>query len=260
MKIFLRIVLVVFFLSAFNTVQAKEKWKEYKSRHFIIFYKNAPKDFIKNVKKSSENYYSQIVDDLGFMRDRIWTWDERVSIYIYDDDEDYISSSHQAHWSQGSTLLGSKVIRTFPSAHGFFDSVLPHELGHIIFREYVGFKSKIPLWVDEGVAMYQEKAKRWGANKSVRKAIENGSFLPLKKLSRVRLTNNSSRETVDLFYAEAASVIYYLISSLGKFKFSLFCRNLRKGLPFERALEKTYYRFETVDDLNKAWLNYLRNE
>ncbi|MDD3375761.1 MAG: peptidase MA family metallohydrolase [Candidatus Omnitrophica bacterium] len=234
---------------------ASNEWNELKSRHFIIYYKDAPREFIKTVEKSSESYYFDIIDELGFTRDKIWTWDERVKIYIYNDQDDYVASAQQVPWSSGSTILGSKVIKTFPAAHGFFDSLLPHELGHIIFRDYVGFESDIPLWFDEGIAMYQEKAKRWGATQRVKDAIKNKSF---QNLSDLRLTRTSSQDDVILFYAESASVVQYLISEFGSFKFLNFCRNLKKGLSFDRALKKSYYRFENVDGLNKAWVGYLK--
>jgi hypothetical protein len=154
--------------------------------------------------------------------------------------------------------MTSKVIQTYPTAHGFFDSILPHELGHIIFREYVGFASDIPLWFEEGIAMYQEKAKRWGADADVKEAINNGQFVPLQELQTMRLTHETDKETVMLFYIEAASAVHYLISELGKFKFSLFCQNLKKGSSFNQALEKSYYRFTNIEDLNKAWMGYLK--
>ncbi|MDP8265989.1 MAG: peptidase MA family metallohydrolase [Candidatus Aceula meridiana] len=246
------------FLCFSTNLFAKEKWKEHKSRHFIVYYQKAPFDFIKTVDEAAEDYYYEITDNLGFSRDQIWSFDDRARIYIYDDSDHYVDSARQARWSSGSTILGSKIIRTFPSAHGFFDSVLPHELGHIIFREYVGFKTKIPLWMDEGVAMYQEKAKRFGVNGEVKRALENETFIPISKLSKMRLTRSSSRAAVDLFYAEAASIVYFLIADQGRFRFMSFCRNLKQGNSFEQSLHKAYGRFKDTDDLNRAWVNYLK--
>ena len=255
MKRITYLLIIALFFGIMPISSASNEWNDLKSRHFIIYYKDAPREFIKAIKQSAEDYYFDIVDELGFMRDQIWTWDERVKIYIYNDQQDYIASARQARWSAGSTILGSKVIRTFPSAHGFFDSLLPHELGHIIFRDYVGFESNIPLWFDEGIAMYQEKAKRWGANQQVKDAIKDKRF---QNLFDLRLTRTSSQDDVNLFYAESASAVYYLISEFGSFKFLNFCRNLKKGLSFDRALKKSYYRFENVNDLNKAWVSYLK--
>ena len=237
---------------------AKEGWNENKSRHFIIYYKQAPFDFIRTVEEAAEDYYHEITNNLGFSRDQIWSFDDRAKIYIYDASDDYVNSARQARWSSGSTNLGSKTIRPFPAAHGVIDSVLPHELGHIIFREYVGFKTKIPLWMDEGVAMYQEKAKRFGVSNEVRRALEDETFIPIDRLSKMRLTRSSSRAAINLFYAESASIIYFLISEHGRFRFTNFCRNLKQGNSFENSLYKAYRRFRNIKDLNRAWVDYLK--
>ena len=235
-----------------------ENWKEYKTAHFIIYYKNITEDFLKTVENAAENYYDEIAQNLGFVRYKSWTYEERGKIYIYNDAADYTASARQADWSHGAALIHDKTIRTFPSANGFFDSTLPHELGHIIFREFIGEQAEIPLWLEEGVAMYQEKAKRWGANKAVQSAIQNGQFISLTNLSRMRLYNQSDTPTVELFYAESASIVYYLISEQGQERFVAFCRKLKERHLFEQALKETYVRFNNLDDLNKAWLNYLK--
>ncbi len=238
--------------------RAQEEWKEYRGSHFLIYYKDVPEDFVKTVEETAEYYYQQVTNNLGFSRTNAWSWDERAKIYIYDDDEDYYESAKQARWSSGVASAADKLIRTYPTMHGFFDTTLPHELGHIVFREFIGFRASSPLWLDEGVAMYQEKAKRWGANKIVKAAIEDGSFIPLSELSHVRLTRRTPREKVNLFYAEAASIVYYLITEHGKYKFVKLCRNLKEGLSLDGAVYSAYYRFEDLEDLNSAWIEYLK--
>jgi len=244
-------------LSSSDYLGKEKVWKEYKRRHFIVYYKEAPLDFVKEVEKAAEQYYEEITNNLGFTRYKGWTWDERVKIYIYDDHDDYIDSAGQARWSHGAASARRKTIHTFPSAHGFFDSTLPHELGHIIFREFVGFRVQIPRWFEEGVAMYQEKAKRWGSNRIVKKAIETEDFIPLDELSHVVLTSKTDDQKVKLFYAESASIVYYMISELGEYRFVQFCRKIKSGDSFIKALTSVYFRFKDLEHLNKSWVEYL---
>ena len=263
MKIKILFILVIVFIGFFkgslpDGYGKNDDWKEYRSYHFIIYYKDAPQDFIKSVEDTAETYYQEITRNLGFYRDQSWSWDKRAKIYIYRDAEDYVESAKQASWSHGAASALEKEIRTFPAANGFFDSILPHELGHIIFREFIGSNPYVPAWFDEGVAMYQEKAKRWGVNKSVKKAIDEGNFMPLRELSSVRLYHDSDKNFVELFYAEAASIVYYLITELGEFKFVEFCKQLKAGSRFENAISSTYIRFKNLDDLNTAWVDYLK--
>ena len=257
----LKVAAIIFFVFAFTGSSACAKeWKEYTRQHFIIYYKKAPFDFVQSVDRAAEQYYVEITRNLGFTRYKGWNWDERAKIYIYDDMEDYVELSKQAGWSSGAALPKLKTIRTFPSAHGFFDSTLPHELGHIIFREFVGFKAEVPVWFEEGVAMYQEKARRWGAHDFVRKAMEDGTFKPLNELSIMRVRARTDRALVELFYAESASVVNFMINELGDQRFLHLCRKLKDGKPFSWTIDSVYSRFKNVDDLNDAWVKYLKNE
>ncbi len=234
-----------------------ERWKELKSEHFIVYYREAPFDFVQNVQKAAEQYYREINENLGFARYEGWSYDRRAKIYIYNDQEDYVQNAGVAQWSHGVASAQRREIRTFPSAHGFFDSTLPHELGHIVFREFIGMDVWVPSWLEEGVAMYQEKARRWGANRDVQQAIKAGKFISLRELMHMPLYSDTPRETVELFYAEAASLTYFMISELGKFRFVNFCRKLKNRSSFESALHAAFPRVRNIDDLNKMWMDYL---
>jgi hypothetical protein len=124
---------------------AEEPWKEFHNSHFLVYYQDAPVTFAEDVAKEAEEEYDNIARNLGFTRYQGWTWDKRAKIYIFNDQEHYVASANPS-WSHGTTSTVNRVIRTFPTAHGFFDTTLPHELGHIIFREFVGEATAIPLW------------------------------------------------------------------------------------------------------------------
>ena len=251
------LVLFVCLMLCREAAAGQDKWNEYKSAHFLIYYRSIPLDFIKTVESAAEDSYQEIAKGFGFRREESWVSENRAKIYIYQDANDYTTSGAQYQWSHGAAFAAEKTIRTFPAAHGFFDSTLPHEMGHIIFREFIGLEPDVPLWFEEGVAMYQEKARRFGANTAVKAAVENGEFIALKELTNMRLYSDSDPKMLELFYAESASIVYYMISELGEFNFVRFCRALKDGKSFGDALEGVYVRFRNLDDLNRAWLNYL---
>jgi hypothetical protein len=187
-----------------------------------------------------------------------WSWVKPAQIFIYSDRDDYVKQGGEAIWSHGAAFAKARTIKTYPEAAGFFDTVLPHELGHIVFRDYIGNAADIPLWFEEGVAIYQEKAKRLGANKLVLEAIQKGEFIPLSQLSGVRLYKNTKNDAVDLFYTESASAVYYLIKELGEREFHMLCNEIKNKTPFQEALHKVYLRFKTIDELNQTWVDYLQ--
>ncbi len=241
-----------------SAIAADDNWHITKSTHFIVYYKNAPENFIKELIDKSEDYYNKIASDLGFTRYNFWLWDNRAKIYIHDNAADYQAATGQPKWSAGSAMPGQKIIRTFPYAQGFFEKTLPHEMGHIIFREFVGFNNPaVPLWLDEGVASYQEKLTYSRANTFLRKALEKGVFLPLERLSDFNPHLTLADESAELFYAESFSVIDFLIKEFGKDKFVSFCQDLRDKKDLERAMASSY-AFSNIRELDEAWEKYLK--
>ena len=259
MRIKLLIILsmsLVLVLVPFLSADAKE-WQSMKSRYFIVYYRmEVPEDFVNTVIESAEDDYQMVSARLGFSVYQ--GWKNPVNLYIYKDKDDYINNGSQVGWSHGAAQVGIKTIKTFPSDQGFFDSLLPHELGHIILHEYLGENTNIPLWFNEGFAMFQEKAKRIGANKLVKEALLNAQFIPLTQLTDMRLYRNSDPKIIELFYAESASLVNFMINELGESRFRKLCANLRDNLPFEIALSNAMYM--NMSTLNKKWIEFLRNQ
>jgi hypothetical protein len=238
--------------------EVQNTWQEVKGQNFVIYHRpEVPDDFVQTTMDTAEEEFKRVSDNMG-LSNNYWGPSKQIKIYIYRDKGDYVKDGGQAIWSHGAAFAQAKTIKIYPEASGFFDTLLPHELGHIIFRDYVGFDTIIPLWFEEGVAIYQEKAKRLGANDAVKAALQNDQFISLSKLTGVQLYKNSNDQIVDLFYNESASVVYYLISDLGEQEFYMFCAELKSGTSFQDALHKVYLRFKTTDDLNKGWVGYLQ--
>jgi hypothetical protein len=248
------LVLLVVFMSA--DLALADTWNITKSTHFIVYYKNAPDRFLDELIDKAENYYDKIADNLGFRRFDFWLWDNRAKIYIYDNAKDYQVATGEPSWSSGCAYPGQKMIQSFPYAKDFFETTLPHEMGHIIFREFVGFNNPaVPVWLDEGVASYQQDL-RFSAAGIIKDALENNRIIPLTKLSGISLHSTTNTATVDLFYAQAVSVVDFLINEFGQDRFVLFCQTLRDKKNLDKALIAAY-SFENIEELDKAWKRYI---
>ncbi|MBF0387772.1 MAG: hypothetical protein HQL20_07955 [Candidatus Omnitrophica bacterium] len=242
-----------------SSLAGAAEWREVKSEHFVVYYKKAPLRFVENTSTRAEDNYRRTAVSLGFTRYKGWTWSGRVKIYIYDDAADYQAASGLG-WAAGSVQTRAKTISAFPAAQGFFDSTLPHEIGHIIFRDFVGSEAAVPLWLEEGAAMYQEESGRWGADAEVRQIIEQGKFIPLEDLTRLELGRDSDRELVRIFYVEAASLTSFLIDEGEMYRFARLCRELNSGTRFEWALKKAYMKYQTINALEADWKGHLNHE
>lgn len=239
---------------------AEQKWLEERSRHFIVYYQEGiDADFLDETVYYAEKYYDDITENLGFRRYDFWLWEKRAKIYIYKDKETYTKSTGMPDWSGGRAIYEQKIIESFPWARGFFSQLLAHELGHIIFREFVGPQAKVPMWFEEGVASSQETARfRLNREKTLAHALKNQSLISLENLTKIDPRRIQDEYTATLFYAQAESLVRFLIEKFGKYEFVKLCRLIRDYKDFFIALPKAYPRYEHLKDLDKDWSEYIQ--
>ncbi len=236
------------------------KWQTVKSTHFIIYYQNTGDKFIRQLLNDAERYYNDITEALGFRRYNFWLWDNRAKIYIYDNAGAYLLACGQPSWSAGVVVPRQKVIRAYAGEKDFFATVLPHEMGHIIFREFVGFDNRaVPGWLDEGVALYQQHSGGHQLYALCRKAMDKKTFFPLDKLNSMNPSLLKDKEQIQLFYAESFTIVDFLLERFGKDNFLLFCQRLRDKQDLDSALAYAY-PFRNKQELGAGWERYLRDE
>ena len=223
-----------------------------KSKHFIVYYSEASAEYAGKVAREAERYYNSIIKYLGFNRFDFWTWDKRCKIYLYPTQEEYQIVTDSESWSNGKVHVTKKEIFTYAAREQFLDYILPHEMGHIIFREAVGTDKRLPLWLDEGIATLQEKDR--GKYLLTAKTFANeGNFISLSELSGIRGYGEISPL---IFYSESASIMDFLLEKFGKRRFVAFCHRLRDGEGWQEALLRTY-KMDNLEELGQAWIKNL---
>ena len=227
-------------------------WQTKKYQHFIIYYQEAQDSYVEDLADAAEKYYNDIVEDLGYRRFDFWSWDNRAKIYLFKDAEGYHADTKRDTWSGAEVNVRNRTIKTFIGQKNFFDSILPHEMTHIIFREFIGERTLLPLWVDEGVACSQEKTYLAARIREAKSLLTQGSYVKLKDFSGLTA---SSLDNPPAFYAQAASIMVYLIEYSGKDKFLDFSRQLRDGTNWQEAL-KNIYGFANFEDMEQKWREY----
>lgn len=293
----MRIFFTIIFL-LFNSLAYAQKWQEIKSEHFIVNYsseasnstdsfgnKIEAEDFSKEVLRKSELYYERIAEDLGYQRaSGFWTWDKRVKIYLYPDQSEFVKSSNHPVWAGGAADYDTKTIMSFFGSKDFADTILPHEIAHLIFRDFVGFKGVIPLWLDEGVAQWTEEKKRQLVKKLAKEMFLNNGLLTINDMMKLPINSIKNGESVFIrptrtkagdagvlfmtgnnliaaYYVEAVSMVGFLIEKFGKTEFTSFCRSLRDGKSLEEALIAVYSTYiRDLNDFETQWRAYIEND
>ncbi len=252
-KIFLFLAILFFPLGGICAEVDSALWQTEKSQHFIIYYQQDSTGFVKELVNRAENYYNSIVDELGFRRFDFWSWENRAKIYLYQDNASYIKDTQRAAWSGAMVSIKTRTIKTYIGQSIFFDSILPHEMTHIIFREFIGGRNDLPLWLDEGIASSQEKSNLASRMTTAKDIINQNNYL---KFDNLFVVKDYILIVPNIFYAESASIIVFLIREYGNEKFLDFCRRLRDKEPWKQALLETY-RFSNFEEMEGAWKNYI---
>jgi hypothetical protein len=272
-----------------NPSQATDdKWLELKGEHFIVFtpgpenFKNS--SLAKETLEKAEKYYKSIAFDLDSASSgNFWTWDNRIKIYLYPQKELYLKATGQPDWSEGMADKKTKEIASFIGSRKFLESVLPHEITHLIFENMLGGENTVPRWLDEGVAQWEEDlTTQHDFQKKARDLFQNDSLLSLKDIFRINIkyfnkedkkiffrtvhTQDdhlgllvlSSNNLIDSYYIESASIVGFLKGSYGTEHFLQFCHELQNGKTFEESLILAYPEYiKTVEELEDKWRAYL---
>ncbi|UCC94431.1 MAG: hypothetical protein JSW40_06375 [Candidatus Omnitrophota bacterium] len=259
------------------------EWEELKGTHFIVNFCKDDLSFAREILREAEKNYSRIAHYLGYARySNFWTWEHRVKIYIYPDRRSFSQARKRPQWSEGMADYTKKEIASYAQSKNFLETILPHEMAHLMFRDFVGFQGEVPLWLDEGVAQWAEAKRRQEVKALMRVFVKRKTLIPLKRMMTSNVRNVTNRNIfrvysslrpeaapfvmrgnnfVKLYYLQAASLVGFLIERFGTERFTNFCRGLRDGKALREALKSSYPQsVSTMEGLEAEWLQYIQQE
>jgi len=255
------IIFLIIFLGVYSSVFPTQELREEKSLHFIVNYNpEIEREYIREIIKEAEEFYRIITQEFYLIRENPWLWDERAKIFVARDKEEYKNSFPCPDWSEACVNYHQKVIYTYKNQKKF-SSFLAHELAHIIFREYVGRNWHLPLWIDEGVAVYVESKY---ANpslekflmKEIRRIIKEKKYINFDKINSIFLGKNANKEFVNVFYIQAWSMVNFLRERFGKIKFKEYLNQISKGKDSQQMIFSTYSLIDNNEDFERLWRGF----
>ncbi len=228
-------------------------WQTVKSEHFVIYYEEAPAGFINQAVNTAENYYNNIVKNFGYDRIEFWNGENRVKIFFYKNSLAYQTMLQRSGQPSGKVNVKSMIFKTYIGQDEFLDSILARELARIIFKEFIGQKISLPLWIEEGAARSQEESGLLESFLEKAKVMAGGGlYAGIDKLSEIKESNLIEP---DYFYAQSVSLIVFLLKEYGQDKFLNFSRALRGQDKWQEALIDTY-RFTDLNDAESKWREF----
>ena len=173
-----------------------------------------------------------------------------MEIYVWADHQDYAAHAQDApEWSGGcfsfatkDGLIGRRIDLTQLDDRGRFnavilDRVLPHEMSHLVTREYFG-DAPCPLFLNEGMAMLSESVVDNSRLLLAGAALAGDKKIPLEDLF---LRDRQDLRDVSVFYAESYSLTSYLHSRLSPAQFKSLLEAVKSGCTMDDALHRVLY-------------------
>lgn len=141
------------------------------------------------------------------------------------------------------------------------DREVTHEVAHVMLaRAADDAEGEVPLWFNEGVAQYAEGASPLRADRLSAEAERAGKLRPISELGTFafRQTDVIRQFGPEYAYAEAASLVHYLVAQHGEHVIADLLAATREQGQFAAALARVTGL--TLPELESAWRNSLRQQ
>lgn len=135
------------------------------------------------------------------------------------------------------------------------DNVLPHELCHVVIREWLG-DAECPIALQEGLAMLAEADGQEARILQAAEAFADGSGVSLRELLA---TPALEGPRASLLYAQSLSLTTYLRDRLTREQFVQTLGHMKTGCDLVTALQRTLCVTEDAEfvaSLEQAWRQY----
>ncbi|MBN2076145.1 MAG: peptidase MA domain-containing protein [Dehalococcoidales bacterium] len=179
-----------------------------------------------------------------------------VDIYIYENSSDLQSAMiFPQTWTGGVAYPSYNCIaigiETANTDWGL--RTIVHELTHlVIHRMTYNPYLDLPVWLDEGLAMYMEGPLTGVFEYYLSQAVENDTLISVRSLAS---PFSAYADQSYLSYAQSHSLVTMLIDTYGREKMLELLTVMSRGTDYDEALEKVY-GFD-MDGLDGIWHDYV---
>lgn len=179
--------------------------------------------------------------------------EQPVQIYIYASNSDMRSAlqANSVEWVGGEahTELGVIIGAIEPGDRSEAGRLIPHELSHQVLAQLTANPyGGVPLWFDEGLAMYAQEQRDAGYDEQLAAAARAGRLIPLEALAA---SFPADTDQALLSYAQSRAVVAYLIERYGVEQVRELALAFATAMPVDEALLAVLGR--SVDALDAEW-------
>ncbi len=231
------------------------KWRSLQSGFITLYWYKGTEDWARKLLDAAVEALERIQRDIGI------EFQGPINVYVYSSSGDMKSviPSRSQVFDEATLTLGMVLSEDTIVILGTASDVeenIAHELSHLVVGKAVEnpLASPLPRWLDEGLAMYAQGELPPRNALALKEALEGDKLISVRSLSGYV----GEPEKVDLFYAEAYSLVEFLLKEYGKEKMREFLTEFARGSVQEEALKKVYGL--SIDELDAKWKKYLREK
>ena len=225
-------------------------WRSLTEGKVTIFWYEGDESFALELMASTQQALARLAEDTGAHLE------EPAKLYIYVSAQDLRGAMiYPQEWTGGVafTRHGIIAIGIAPGDLGWGKRAIAHELAHLVIHQMtLNPYIDLPIWLDEGLAMYAEGPLELALATYLNGAVAENSLISVRSLSS---PFSAYAEEATLAYAQSYSLVEFLINNYGQGKMLELLNTFRQGSSYDAALNKVY-GFD-MDGLDTLWRDYV---
>jgi hypothetical protein len=231
-------------------------WQLYHSDSLEINWVEGDQAFARDLAEAGETALDSLFEITGVELEEV------VRVYIYPSSEEMQTATLFApDWSGGLAFAEYRTVLAgvSPDDLTWGREVVAHELTHVLIGVYAfSCVSVLPIWLNEGLAMYAETSvgsSHDAEYNHLYEAVDSNTLLTVREVSSIF---SNDPDLARQAYAQSLSLVQYLIDEYGQEKMLAFLDAFRDGFSQDQALSQVYGLDQ--DSLNDAWREWIGAE
>ena len=229
----------------------RHKWNSVTSGKITLLWYQGNQIFVNQLMAACQQALDRLAQDTGVQLE------QPVNIYIYASQADLLSAMvFPQEWSGGFSYYeyGLIAIGIPTNDLDWGKGAIAHELGHMVTHQitFSPYGAVLPLWLDEGLAMYAQGKPDPYLESVLKNAIAQHNLISVRSLAS---PFSAISAEAYLSYAESQSIVPFLIQNYGGDKMLQLLNLLKEGNTYDDALVQVY-GFDQ-DGLDTLWQKYI---
>ncbi len=222
------------------------QWQNLTDGEITIFWYEGDNSFASELMNACQEGLARLTQEFGAYLER------PINIHVYASSQELQGAMiFPQEWTGGVafTEFGIIAIGISPDSIGWGKEALVHELTHLVVHQLVFSPyGSLPVWLDEGLAMYNEGELSLQLRSRLEEAVSEGTLLSVRSLCS---PFSADPEKAYLSYAESYSLVEYLLDNYNGDNMLDLLTLIKQGSTYDEALTEAY-GFD-IDGLDTRW-------